>query len=50
MLPLFSNAIIALIIMYLQNVYVGIVSTIIVPIYFYVSSLQAKKLSGVRRT
>ena len=50
MLPLFSNAFIALIIMYLQNVYVGIVSTIIVPIYFYVSSLQAKKLGGVRRT
>jgi len=49
-LPLFSNAIIALIIMYIQNVYVGLVSTIIVPIYFYISSLQAKKLGGVRRT
>ena len=49
-LPLFSNAIIALIIMYMQNIYVGIVSTIVVPIYFYVSALQAKKLAGVRRT
>ncbi|MCQ4034241.1 ABC transporter ATP-binding protein [Kaistella montana] len=49
-LPLFSNAIIALIIMYMQNIYVGIVSTIVVPIYFYVSALQAKKLTGVRRT
>ena len=49
-LPLFSNAIIALIIMYMQNIYVGIISTIVVPIYFYVSALQAKKLSGVRRT
>ncbi len=49
-LPLFSNAIIALIIMYMQNLYVGVVSTVVVPIYFYVSSLQAKKLSGVRRT
>ena len=49
-LPLFSNAIIALVIMYMQNVYVGIVSTIIVPIYFWVTSLQAKKLGGVRRT
>ena len=49
-LPLFSNAIIALIIMYIQNMYVGLVSTIVVPVYFYVSSLQAKKLSGVRRT
>ena len=50
MLPLFSNAFIALIIMYMQNVYVGMVSTIIVPIYFYISALQAKKLGGVRRT
>jgi len=49
-LPLFSNAIIALIVMYMQNVYVGLVSTVVVPIYFYVSSLQAKKLGGVRRT
>jgi ABC-type multidrug transport system fused ATPase/permease subunit len=49
-LPLFSNAFIALIIMYMQNMYVGLVSTIVVPIYFFVSSLQAKKLAGVRRT
>ncbi|MBD8018662.1 ABC transporter ATP-binding protein [Weeksellaceae bacterium Sa1CVA4] len=49
-LPLFSNAIIALVIMYMQNVYVGLVSTVVVPIYFYVSALQAKKLAGVRRT
>lgn len=49
-LPLFSNAIIALVVMYMQNAYVGLVSTIVVPIYFWVSSRQAKKLSGVRRT
>lgn len=49
-LPLFSNAFIALIIMYMQNVYVGLVSTIVVPIYFAISSMQAKKLSGIRRT
>jgi len=48
-LPLFSSAILALIVMYMQNVYVGMLSTVVVPIYFYVSSLQAKKLSGVRR-
>lgn len=48
-LPLFSNALIALVIMYMQNVYVGLVSTIVVPIYFAVSSMQAKKLAGVRR-
>ncbi len=48
-LPMFSNAIIALVIMYMQNVYVGLVATVIVPIYFWVTALQAKKLSGVRR-
>jgi ABC-type multidrug transport system fused ATPase/permease subunit len=48
-LPMFTNALIALVIMYMQNVYVGLVSTIVVPIYFVISSLQAKKLSGVRR-
>lgn len=48
-LPLFSNAIIALVVMYMQNVYVGLVSTIVVPVYFWVSSLQASKLSGIRR-
>ncbi len=49
-LPMFSNAIIALVIMYMQNVYVGLVSMLIVPVYFYVTSVQAKKLGGVRRT
>ena len=42
-LPLFSNAIIALIIMYMQNVYVGLVSTVIIPIYFYVCKCFAGK-------
>lgn len=48
-LPLFSSALIALVIMYWQNVYVGLVSTIVIPVYFYISSLQAKKLGGARR-
>lgn len=48
-LPLFSNALMALVIMYMQNVYVGLLSTIVVPVFFWVSALQAKKLSGVRR-
>jgi ABC-type multidrug transport system, ATPase and permease components len=47
-LPLFSSAIIALVLMYIANVYVGIVATIIVPIYFYVTYRQAKKLKGWR--
>ena len=48
-LPLFTNAAIALVVMYMQNVYVGVVSTVVVPVYFWVSSKQAAKLSGVRR-
>lgn len=49
-LPLFANSAIALVVMYMQNVYVGLVSTIVVPVYFWVSSKQASRLSGVRRT
>lgn len=49
-LPLFSTAIIALIVMFMQNIYVGLVSTFVIPIYFYVTSRQAKKLGNVRRT
>lgn len=48
-LPLFANAIVALILMFYANFYVGLVSLCIVPIYFYVSRLQASKLSGFRR-
>lgn len=48
-LPLFANAFVALILMFYANVYVGLVSLCIIPIYFYVSQLQAAKLSGFRR-
>ncbi|MFQ6599180.1 ABC transporter ATP-binding protein [Flavobacterium sp. C3NV] len=48
-LPLFANAFVALAIMFYANVYVGLVSLCIIPIYFYISQLQAKKLSGFRR-
>ena len=48
-LPLFANAIVALICMFLANFYVGLVGLFIVPVYFYVSQLQATKLSGFRR-
>lgn len=48
-LPLFANAFVALVIMFYTNVYVGLVSLCIVPIYFYISQLQATKLSGFRR-
>lgn len=48
-LPLFSIAIIALVFMFQANVYVGLVSVGIIPVFFYISSLQAKKLKGFRR-
>lgn len=48
-LPQFTSAILALILMYAANVYVGIVATCIVPIYFYITYRQARKLQGWRR-
>ncbi|GHC59317.1 ABC transporter ATP-binding protein [Ulvibacter litoralis] len=48
-LPLFFNAFIALFLMFKANVYIGFVSLAILPIFFYISSLQATKLKGFRR-
>lgn len=48
-LPLFANAIVAMFFMFTANVYVGLVSLCIVPLYFYIGQLQATKLSGFRR-
>ena len=48
-LPLFANAIVALGLMFYANFYVGLVSLCMIPIYFYISQLQATKLSGFRR-
>lgn len=48
-LPLFANAIVALIFIYTANIYVGMVSTAMIPLYFYVSQRQATKLKGFRR-
>lgn len=47
-LPLFSTAIIALVVMYNANVYVGLTATVIVPVYFFVSQRQARRLKGWR--
>src|SRR5690606_2250644 len=48
-LPLFANAIVALVCMFLANFYVGLVGLFIIPIYFFVSQMQAARLSGFRR-
>ncbi len=49
-LPLFTSAILALGLMFMANVYVGLVALCIVPIYFYVTYVQAKRMKGGRRS
>ena len=49
MLPLFANAIVALIIMFSTNFWVGMVGLVIIPIYFFISQKQARRLQGFRR-
>ena len=48
-LPLFTSAVLALILMFAANVYVGLVALCIVPIYFYVTYIQAQRMKGGRR-
>ncbi len=48
-LPLFTSAILALVLMFMANVYVGLVALCIVPIYFWVTYIQAKRMKGGRR-
>ncbi len=49
MLPLFASAIVSLIIMFSTNFWVGLVGLIIIPIYFFISQKQARRLQGFRR-
>ncbi|MBQ9100432.1 MAG: ABC transporter ATP-binding protein [Paludibacteraceae bacterium] len=49
LLPLFMSAILALILMFVANVFVGITALTIVPIYFFITYRQARKLQGWRR-
>jgi ABC-type multidrug transport system fused ATPase/permease subunit len=48
-LPLFANAIMALIVMFSANTYVGLVASAILPVYFLLSQRQASLLKGARR-
>ena len=48
-LPLFGSAVIALILVFAANFYVGLVALCIVPIYFYVTYIQAKRMRAGRR-
>ncbi|MBP5798125.1 MAG: ABC transporter ATP-binding protein [Bacteroidales bacterium] len=49
LLPLFTSALLALILMFIANVYVGLVALGIVPIYFWITYRQARRLKGWRR-
>lgn len=49
LLPLFTTAILALILMFAANFYVGLVALSIVPVYFWITWRQARRLKGWRR-
>ncbi len=48
-LPLFTSAVLALVLMFAANVYVGLVALCIVPLYFWVTYIQASRMKGGRR-
>ena len=48
-LPLFTSAVMALVLMFAANVYVGLVALFIVPVYFWVTYIQASRMKGGRR-
>ena len=48
-LPLFTSAVLALVLMFAANVYVGLVALFIVPVYFLVTYIQASRMKGGRR-
>ena len=49
LLPLFTSAVLALILMFVANVWVGLTALFIVPVYFWITVRQARKLKGWRR-
>lgn len=49
LLPLFTSAFLALVLMFLANVYVGLAALFIVPVYIYITIRQARRLKGWRQ-
>ena len=49
-LPLFTSAVLALALMFLANIYVGLVALCIIPVYFWVTYVQACRMKGGRRS
>ena len=48
-LPLFANALVALVVMFVANRWVGLVALAVLPVYFWLSYRQADRLNGTRR-
>ena len=48
-LPLGTSAVLALVLMFAANFYVGLVALCIVPLYFWVTYIQASRMKGGRR-
>ena len=48
-LPLFTSAVMALVLMFVANVYVGLVAVAIIPIYFFITARQGVRMKGWRR-
>ena len=49
LLPLFTSAVLALILMFMANFWVGLTALFIVPLYIFITIRQAKRLQGWRR-
>ena len=49
LLPMIVSSVLALILIFAANIYVGLTAMAIVPVYFWITSMQAKKLKGSRR-
>ena len=49
LLPLFTSAVLALVLMFAANLYVGLTALFIVPIYIWITIRQARRLQGWRR-
>ena len=49
LLPLFTSAFLALILMFAANVYVGLAALFIIPVYIFITVRQARRLKGWRQ-
>ena len=48
-LPLFTSAVMALVLMFIANVYVGLVALAIIPVYFIITARQGVRMKGWRK-